>query len=403
MKKIIGVLISLLVMLQAINAQQNSQWRGPKGNGTYPETGLLKQWKADKLDTVWQFHELGEGHSSAAVTSDKVYTTGTLQGKGYVFAFDHNGNLLWKVEYGDEWTESYPGSRCTPVIYDSKLYVYSAFGRLVCMSASDGKIIWSADMMKDYGGRNIQWGVTESVLVFDNKVICTPGGTEHNVIALDSNTGKLIWTTKTTGEKSAYCTPLLIELPTRKLVVTMMEGSIVGIDGTTGQYLWRSEQTNRWSVHANTPVYHDGQIYCVSGYGKGGVMLQLATDGASVKEMWRNQSLDNRIGGVVLVDGYIYGAGDNNKNWECLDWKTGEVKYSSNALGIGCVIFADGMLYCYAEKGDLGLVKATPTGFEVISKMKVNFGSAQHWAHPVIGNGRLYVRHGKSLVAFSVK
>jgi outer membrane protein assembly factor BamB len=384
-------------------AQDNAQWRGPNRDGIYNETGLLKTWPENGPALLWHFDELGDGHSSAAVTKNRIYTAGMINGIGYIFSFSLDGKLIWKLPYGEEWTESWPGVRSTPLINDGKIYFLSGFGKLLCMQADKGEKIWTVDVMKDLHGRNIKWGVTENLLIDGNMLFCTVGGADTNVVALDRNTGKLIWISKGNGEASAYCSPMLITLPNRKILVTQTESSILGIDAANGKLLWRHDQPNKYSVHANTPLYHDGYLYCVSGYGKGGVMLKIAADGSAKQEVWRNSSLDNRMGGFVLVNGNIYGSDDSNKAWWCLDWKTGKEIYSEKITNKGNIIFSDGMLYCYGDSGEVVLVQPASDGFKKISSFKVPFGANQHWAHLVIVNGRLYVRHGSSLMVYDIK
>jgi outer membrane protein assembly factor BamB len=236
-----------------------------------------------------------------------------------------------------------------------------------------------------------------------NKLFCTVGGPEHNVIAVDKNTGKLIWTCKGKGEASAYCSPAVIQLSGRTLLVTQTENHILGIDANTGSLLWSHEQVNKYSVHANTPLYHDGMLFTSSGYGTGGVMLQLTPDGSSAREVWRNASMDNRMGGYVLLHGKLYGSDDSNKAWYCLDWKTGATLGSSQPTGRGTIITADGMLYCYSDKGEMALVLPGNDGMTKVSAFKIPYGADQHWAHQVIADGKLYVRHGTSLMVFQVK
>ncbi len=383
--------------------QEISQWRGANRDGIYNETGLLKQWPENGPKLLWHFDELGDGHSSATVTSKAIFTAGTINGMGVIFSFDLNGKLLWKKEYGKEWTDSWPGVRSTPLYVNENIYLMSGYGVVVCLNAEDGNIIWSVDLMKDYDGKNIVWGVTENLLVDGNTLYCTPGGTDANVIALDRNSGNLMWKSQGKGEPSAYCSPMLIKLPNNRILVTMTANSIIGIDASNGNLLWSNEQTNQYSVHANTPLYSDGYIYCVSGYGKGSVLLKLADDGSSVTEVWRNQALDNRMGGVVFLNGKLYGAGDKSKKWFVLDWKTGKELSSSELLSkTGNTISADGMLYCYSENGEVALVEPKADGFNLISKFNVPFGANQHWAHLVINDKKLYVRHGTSLMVYSI-
>jgi outer membrane protein assembly factor BamB len=398
------LLISFIALFCCfIPFQEIAQWRGANRDGIYNETGLLKQWPENGPKLLWHFDELGDGHSSVAVTSKNIFTAGTINGMGVIFSFDLNGKLLWKTEYGKEWTESWPGVRSTPLYVNENIYLMSGYGVVVCLNAENGNIIWSVDLMKDYDGKNIVWGVTENLLVDGNTLYCTPGGTDANVIALDRNSGKLMWKSQGKGEPSAYCSPMLIKLTNKRILVTMTANSIIGIDASNGNLLWSHEQTNQYSVHANTPLYKDGYIYCVSGYGKGSVLLKLADDGSSVTEVWRNQALDNRMGGVVLLNGKLYGAGDKSRKWFVLDWKTGMELSSSELLSkTGNTIYADGMLYCYSENGEVALVEPKADGFNLISKFKVPFGANQHWAHLVINDKKLYVRHGTSLMVYSI-
>jgi len=383
-------------------SQDIVQWRGPNRDGKYPESGLLKTWPETGPALLWHFDGLGEGHASATVTNDKIYTSGSLEGTGYVFCLSHDGKPIWKVPYGPEWTESWPGARSTPLFYNGKLYMMSGFGRLFCLDATTGKQIWSVDLLKEYDGRNIQWGMTENLLIGENKLFCTPGGITYNVIALDPDTGKLIWSSPGNEETSAYCSPQLIRLPAKTILVTHTASSIIGIDTKDGKLLWRHPQPNRYSVHANTPYYQDGQVYCVSGYGQGGVLLKLSADGSVKQEVWRNTTLDCKTGGFIVLDRIIYGSGDANKGWYGVDWKTGSTVFSDKSLGKGNIIYADGMLYCYAESGEVALVRPSPSGIRKVSSFQVPYGEAQHWAHLVIRNGRLYVRHGSSLMVYEL-
>ncbi|NWJ51256.1 MAG: PQQ-like beta-propeller repeat protein [Bacteroidetes bacterium] len=393
----------LLFTAASVFSQTPTKWRGPEENGIYPDKGLLKVWPATGPEVTWTFNELGQGHSSPVIVGNNIFVTGMIGDMGTLFKLSLKGDVIWKVSYGKEFTESYPGPRSCPVIVGDQLYILTSVGQLLCLKTSDGAKIWSKDLFKDFDGSQITWGLNETVVIDGNTLYCTPGGKTNNVIALNRMNGELLWTSPGMGNKSAYCTPLLAKLAKRKILVTMTASNILGIDAATGKLLWNYEQTNQWSVHANTPLYADGGLFCFSGYGKGGVKLKLNDDGTTISKEWFSTTLDSRIGGAVVVNGYIYSSGDVNRAWQCVDWKTGEQKYASTELTKGNVIYADGMLYCYSEKGDLALVAADPTGFKIISKTKVTAGSDQHWAHPVISNGILYLRHGKSLIAYKIK
>ncbi len=403
MKKIIimvWLVLNFNVLL--VFGQVDSQWRGPNRDGIYPNESLLKKWPDAGPKLIWSVAGLGEGYSSAAVTSDRVYLSGMMKGTGYLFTFDMNGKLVWKSSYGPEWDGSRPGARTTPTVVGNRIYLMSAKGQVVCFD-TNGKKIWSVDLMQAFKARNLDWGITESLLVDGDKVFCTPGGRDMMMVALNRHTGKVIWKIKGNGETSGYCSPVIDKHGNRRLILTMTAKSVVGIDADKGEYLWRASHVTDYDVNANTPLYHNGYIYTVSGYGTGSQMFKLSDDGKSVKLTWSQRELDSQFGAAVLVNGYIYGSGHSNRGWHCLDWKTGKVQFSQRAIGNkGNIIFSDGMLYCYSERGDVALVKPNPKKFEIVSSFKIKEGAGPHWAHTVIKNGRLYVRHGDALMVYNI-
>ncbi|NND07093.1 MAG: PQQ-like beta-propeller repeat protein [Saprospiraceae bacterium] len=396
------LLLSSIITLQSFGQSEITRWRGPSGNGIFPSKQLLKKWPADGPEINWTYGELGIGYSSPVITNQKIFVSGMEGETGYVYALTTEGKLLWKAPYSKEFGTSYPGSRSSPSVAGDLLYILSGQGILVCMRTANGEIVWNKDVFRDFDGNNIQWGITETVVVDQDKVYCTPGGKRNNVIALNRFSGKLIWSSPGRGEKSAHCTPLLIEMANRKLLVTMTASHIIGVDADNGELLWSHPQTNRYSIHANTPIYDQDAVYCFSGYGKGGVKLKLIADGSSITKEWFNPTLNSRTGGAILVDGCLYGSGDTNREWQCIDWQTGEQEYSTREIGNGVIIYADGLQYWYSARGELALVKANPSGFEIISETRVTLGSGQHWAHPVIEGGHLYVRHGNTLIAYKI-
>jgi outer membrane protein assembly factor BamB len=396
------LIILISVVCISLSAQNVAQWRGPNRDGIYNETGLLKKWPEAGPKLLWHFDELGEGYTSAAVTAQGVFITGMISGTGTVFALDPKGKMLWKKEYGPEWTDSHTGVRSTPLVIKDKLYLLSSFGKLFCMNCSDGQIVWKTDLVQQYGAENIQWGITENLLFDGNTVYCTAGGTGASLVALDINTGKEIWKSKTNGEKSAYCSPMMINLQNRKIIVTIMQNSICGFDASSGNQLWKSEFKMDPDVHPNTPVYINGYLYCGSGYGLGSVMLKLAGDGNSVSVVWKNQSCDPKMGGVVVLNGRIYGTGDKNRKLFCLDWKTGKELFSTKDLSPANIIADEGLLYVYSESGKVNLVEPQADKFTIINSFSVPSGAGPHWAHLVINDKKLYVRHGNSLMVYDI-
>jgi outer membrane protein assembly factor BamB len=404
MKKLRVIFLFIFISIPFICFPQDpTKWRGPNQNGYYPDTGLLTEWPDGGPEILWQYTKLGEGYSSPAFGNDRIYVSGMEGQTGYVYALEEDGKLLWKAPYGKEFYSSYPGSRGTPVIDGDKLFVLSGMGHLSCLSSNSGQVIWRKDLFKDFGGRNTEWGLAETLLIHDDMLICTPGGREHNVIALNKTSGDLIWSIKGRGEIPAYCSPLLVNVGGRNLMVTHTRDNILGIDADSGKLLWSHGHTNRYSVHPNTPLYHEGQLFCFSGYGKGGPMLKLNEDGSKVTELWFCGTMNSRMGGAVLMDGHIIGSGDSDREWQSIDWNTGKVKYETKEVGNGVVIAAEGLLYLYSQRGELALMKPESSSFRLISKTRVSAGSGQHWAHPVIDNGRLFVRHGNALIAYKIK
>lgn len=397
------IALTILTTCSTVFAVDWPQFRGPTRDGQSPETGLMKKWPEGGPRELWSFEGLGKGYASVAVADGIVYTTGMVGKEGVLFAFDLEGNLKWKENYGLEWAGSLPGTRTTPTIDGDRLYLMSGQGRIDCRNAKTGKRIWHIDTPEKFQGKNIRWGIAESVLIENEKVICTPGGTDATVVALNKMTGETIWTTKGLSEKSAYCSPAVIDRGPNRIILTMVQQSIVGIDMNNGRVYWKHPNKVSYDISAVTPAYENGMMYVTNGYGHGGHMFKLSPDGTSSQRVWSEKSLDVHHGGVVLVDGKIHGA-SNKGNWTCLDLASGEVKYTGKLVGKGSVIYVDGMLYCYGERnGDVGLVKIKPDGYEMVSSFKITKGTKEHWGHPAISDGRLYMRHGDALMCYDIK
>ena len=397
-----NLFLFFLVLTVATLAQEPTRWRGPEGNGIYPGNDLLKEWPADGPEIIWSYNELGEGHSSPVISNGKIYVSGMEEETGYIYIFDLQGNFKDKFKYGREFDESYPGSRSSPTVVDNLLYIMNGYGELFCYDLNSKSLKWDKKLHSEFDGNNIRWGVTETLVVDGNKIYCTPGGKKNNVIALNRMNGNLMWSCPGEGELSAYCTPLMVDHGNTKLLVTHTASHALGIDRETGILLWSHHQPNQWSVHANTPIYADGAIFYFSGYGQGGGKLKLNDNGTKIFEEWFEGKADSRMGGAVYIDGYIYSSGDRFREWFCIDYKTGEMKWSSRDVAKGVVIAADGMLILYSERGELALAEASPEGFNLKGKTRVTLGSAQHWSHPVIHNGILYLRHGSALIAYKI-
>ncbi|MBC8486339.1 MAG: PQQ-binding-like beta-propeller repeat protein [Bacteroidetes bacterium] len=388
---------------EEISPDEICQWRGPNRNGIYPETNLLTQWPEKGPEVIWEFNELGMGYSSAAVTKNGVFTAGTIDSISYIYRFDHEGNLVWKTQLGPEWTKTFPGMRSTPLIYGDKGYIINGLGKLFCFETKTGNISWQKDILKECNASNIQHGINENLLIDGDKIYCTPGGPDTNIVALNRKTGDLRWASKGSGEKSAYCSPLLIEVGGTKFLITMTFKSLVSVNAKNGEVAWtKTLEGDEYGIHAQTPYYRDGYLFVQDGYEIGCFMLKLSEDGYSYEEIWKNKILDETNGHSVVIGDNIFGAAETKKQFVCLDWNTGEIKYNTREISEGTVIAADGMLYCCTYPGQLSLVKPTEKNFDIVSSIKLPGEGNEHIAHPVIKDGRLYIRHINSLRVYSI-
>ena len=420
MKKffIIGMLFPLLLLSykqqNASQGRENWQWRGENRNGVYNETGLLKEWPTEGPELLWTFEELGEGHTSVAIANGKIYCSGMHDDRLILYVFDMSGNLLTEKEVGKEWDTNWNGTRSSVCINDGKIYIFNALGTLFCLDETTLNEVWKKDILEAFDGRNLMFGMTENPLIVGEKIFMTPGGETNGMVALNKHTGELIWSSPGTGRPSSYCSPLYIGDQTIPLVVTWFEGvesskdfyenTIVAFDAETGEMRWEQTLPSENDINPNIPIYSDGMLLSVTGYKGGAWMHRLKEGGKSAELVWHNKEMDNQMGGAIKVGDYVYASGHTNRNWFCVDWKTGETIYKTREIGRASVIYADGMLYVYHEdKGEMCLVKPNPEKFELVSKFPVTLGTGNHWAHPVIYQGVLYLRHGEALMAYRIK
>lgn len=402
---LIGLVFSVVISC-AYQNNNASQWRGPDRKGIYHETGLLNSWPENGPELIWSYEGLGAGHSSVGIGNNRVFINGMPDTLGVLYSFDLEGNLIWQKVYGEEWHVNYTGSRSTPLVVGEFVYLISGIGEVFCFTAENGDVVWSVNLTEKFDGKNIQWGISESVLIDGDNLICTPGGEKHNVVALNRYTGETVWSSTGIGEQAAYCSPVLVEHNNMKLVVTMTEKSVIGVNAKTGEFYWHVKQLQANKIHANSPVYENGIIYCSSASSREGfsglLALTLSDDGKSVTQLFRNEEFKNLMGGIVFLNGTIYGSGYRTKNWYSINAKTGEEKLISADFGGGVIVYAEGLFYCYSEEGEVALVEMTPDSFKVISKFAIPLGTDQHWSHPVINNKRMYVRHGNALMVYNI-
>jgi len=408
-QSILALVFLLLVTFQSIG-QKVYQWRGDNRDGIYTENKLMKSWPEKGPELLWFNEGIGQGYAAPVVTNDKLLINGESDSTSFLYAFDLKGKLLWKTAngkeyYGKGFSASFPGSRSTPTVVGDLVYISSGKGRLASYELATGKEKWAVDMVPDLGGIENMFGFSESPLIDGDKVYFMAGGASNNMIALDRFTGKTIWSSKALGDTAAFCSPLLITLPTRKVLVTLSTRFVFGVDAQTGELLWSSKTLNNFAfekLHANTPIYADGFIYFTAGEeaANGAVKLQLSPDGKSIKEVWRNINVTNAQGGFIKLGDQLFTT-TKKKRLVCVDTFNGNVVDSLSA-NKGSLIYADSKFYCYNETGDVKLIKFENNKFIEISNFKVEKGTKEHFSHPVISNGTMYIRHGRALMAYDI-
>ena len=382
------------------------QWRGPRRDGISPATGLAKSWPAEGPRLLWKKSGLGVGWSSPIIVGQRLYITGDVNDELLVFALDLSGQELWRAVNGKSWTGSYPGARACCCYSAGKIYHLNAHGQLACLEATNGKSDWTVDVLQRFGGENITWALSENLLVDGQRVIVTPGGTRALMAALDKTSGETIWTTPALpDERTSHSSPVLFEYAGRRILASCSAAHGFAVDADTGALLWTVPLENPHGVNVSTPIYADGRIYFVTPYSEDGRLYALRQDGAAlgVTEVWRCP-LDTVTGGGVLVDGTLYSAGyRRDKWWRGVDWRTGTTTCELKDLTTGAATYADGRLYCLDEKGRAGLVALESGGMRLAGSFPlVTDRVTDAWTHPVVLDGRLYLRYHDTLYCYDV-
>jgi outer membrane protein assembly factor BamB len=407
--------LSALLCLMAISVcyPQLIEWRGPDRTGAYNETGLLKTWPAGGPTLVWEVTGMGDGYSSPTITKDAVYVTGRKEDSDVLVALSRDGKKVWETVYGKAWMSNHTGSRCTPTFYNGNIFLVSGSGDIVCIDTK-GKIKWSKNHYSLYDSKPIMFGISESPVVTGNMVIVSPGGKKASMVAFNITDGSVIWEAEPTNQEPQYINPKLIEYGGKKFVVSVMAKDIVAVNIADGKVLWKFDYAglngaggNARKNHAITPLFKDGNLFVGEGYGWVSVMLKLSGNATAVEKVWENRNFDPQLGGVVLLDNTIYGSNHQSNpagSWVTVDWATGKTLWTAKWYSQGTVISADGMLYLFAEKtGHVGLARPDRTKLDIVSEFQVKKGDGPYWAHPVISDGRLYVRHGDYMAVYKIK
>jgi len=404
---LIWLLILLTFTISEGTVFEWPQFRGPGRDNLSFETGLMKQWPSSGPRLLWTAEGIGEGYSTVAVANGLIYTTGNIGNDTVITALDIDGGVKWTVKNGPAYKREKPGTRGTPTIDDGRLYHENADGDIVCLEAGTGKKIWSLNILKRFDGRNITWALAESLLIDGNNVICTPGGEKVGIAALNKKTGQSVWTCEGTNDKPGYSSPIVFEYKGLRQIVVLMAKSVAGVNADTGKLLWSIKHVTPFDENINTPIYNDGCVFvCSRTTGSRLIRLKVDGDRVSVEEVWNSKLLESQHGGIILLNGYLYGASRTPSlgPWMCLDFATGKQMYAEPGIGPGSLTYADGMIYALNQNSTMALVRAVPNAFGVISQFSIpKGGSGPTWAHPVVCNGRLYIRHGNFLYCYDVK
>lgn len=410
------ILLLILMLPFAALADEDADWpcfHGPRRDNISRERGLLQSWPQDGPKLLWTASGLGHGYSSVSIADGRIFTAGMIARQTHVTALDVNGRQIWQRLNGQSWQASrtqtwavaYAGSRGTPTVDGETLFHLSEMGGLTAFNAATGRQQWSVDVLKTFNAERPKYGLSESVLIYGDALLCCPGGADGYMVALDKKTGKTLWANTQIKDPVGYCSPIVARIGDVEQVISMSAKRIFSIDPKTGRLLWEHPFGNERGNSATDAIVHDGIVYASTGYGGGSISLrprQLQNRDFSVTVLWKIEALDNHHGGVIRLDRCLYGAGHESRGWFCLDFATGRAH--SQTPGKGSLTYADNRLYCLDERGTMTLVKAISEKWETEGSFKVpTGGKGLFWAHPVVCGGRLYVRHSDRLYAYDIR
>jgi outer membrane protein assembly factor BamB len=381
------------------------QWQGPDRTGLSKETGLLQQWPATGPPLVWSASTVGGGYGSIAVTGDRIFIQGMKGRDSVVFSLKRaDGTPVWSKALGPSGSNDRgSGPRGTPTVDGERVYVLTESGDLACLGAKDGSAIWQRNILKDFGGRNLPWLISESPLVDGNTVIVTPGGRNAGIVSLDKMTGATIWVSKELSDEAGYSSPVVADVQGVRTVMTLTAAAGVGVRASDGKLMWTYRPVANGTANIATPIFFDNKVFYTSAYGKGGALLGLTAQNGSIeaKEIYFTREMQNHHGGVLLVKGYLYGF--HNSILTCLEFATGKMMWRDRSVGKGSIAYADGNLYLQSEDNVVGLAEASPAGYKEKGRFRIADQGLPSWAHPVVSGGRLYIRNQGTLAAYDVR
>jgi len=399
----IALLSSLPVVVSNRAANDWPQWRGPNRDGISSERGLLKDWPAGGPPLAWKTSGAGEGYSSFATANGRLYTLGARGGTEYVIAFDAaSGKRLWESAHGQRFSNDRgDGPRATPTIEGDRLYAYGASGDLSVMDTASGKVIWAVNVLKQFGGRNITWGLSESPLVLSDRILVNAGAPGASIVALKKTDGSVIW--KSEGDEAGYSSAILHEAGGVREAIFFTARRALGVDVNNGHVLWSYNRVANGTANIATPIVRNNKVFLSSGYGTGAALLDLtAADGKiNAREVYFTREMKNHHASSVVVGDYLYGFDD--MILKAMQFDTGKVAWRDRSVGKGSLVFADDRLYLYSENGVVGLAEAVPDGYREHGRFQLRTGNLPTWSHPIVSGGKLYLRDQDTLYAYDVR
>ena len=404
MKSILTVAAATLFSVAAIHAADWPQWQGPDRTGMSKETGLLASWPANGPAVVWTAGGLGNGYGSMAVAGTRVFVQGTRGGRSVVVALNRaDGKEVWSKALGQAGNDDRgPGPRGTPTVDGDRVYVLTELGDLACLKI-DGSEVWQRNILRDFSGPQIRWQISESPLVDGAHLIVSPGGPGAGMVKLDKLTGKTVWTSKELSDAAGYSSAIIADVQGVRTYLTFTSTAGVGVRASDGKLMFRYPNAANRVANITTPIFFDNKVFFTSAYDTGAGLVGLTAENGSVtaKEIYFTREMKNHHGGVILHNGYFYGFSDSILT--CLEAATGKLMWRDRSVGKGSVMFADGHLYLQGENNIVGLAEATPTGYKERGRFTIADKGLPSWAHPVVSDGKLYIRNQDTLTVYNIK
>jgi outer membrane protein assembly factor BamB len=381
------------------------QWRGPRRDGLSTEKGLLPQWPTAGPKRLWQATGLGEGYGSVALAGDRIYVQGRKGNDSVVFALNRSGEApVWTTALGPRLDQDRgPGPRATPTVEGDVLYALSENGDLSCIQLKDGGTSWKKNILKHFGGSNPHWNISESPLIDGDRLIVTPGGPDATVVALDKKTGKTVWTSKGLSDPAGYASCIVADIQGVRTIMTLTAQAGVGLRASDGKLMWREPSPANRVANCTTPILDGNRVFYTSAYSTGCTMLELTAKNnvVTAEKIYFNREMQNHHGGVVVVNGHVYGF--SNAILTCMKLENGEVVWKDRSVGKGSLTYADGKLFLLGEGHVAGLAEASPAGYKELGRFPIEDKGLPSWAHPVVCDGKLYIRNQDLLTCYNVK